>query len=267
MNLRFDSRKWHIWVSVILSLPILIVAVTAVFIAHNKSLRLGEIPVAVSWLPGYGGNEAAKAQNEPRASLLSSRGEHYVGTTGGLYRLEQGQLVAEPTFAGNQIRGLAEAAWGMVAATKHGIWLARDGQWQRVHAGDAWSATTRADGSVVVAVRDGGLLVSRDGHRWQADTTLMPALAALQGESGVETVTLARLVMDLHTGKAIVGKNLEWLWIDLVGLAMTLLSLTGVYMWWRGERRKRDMQRQGLPTASAATPAGVVPAHTGSPRA
>lgn len=254
MKLRFDSRKWHIWVSVMLALPILVVAVTAVFIAHSKSLRLAEIQVAAGWLPGYGGGEAAKVQNEARATLFTRGGTHYVGTTGGLYRLEQGRLVAEPGFAGNQIRGLAEADWGIVAATRQGVWVARDGQWQRMRGGDAWSVATRADGSVVVAVRDEGLLVSADGSQWQADTAVMPALAALQGEGGTDTVTLARLVMDLHTGKALLGKNLEWLWIDLVGLAMTLLSLTGVYMWWRGERRKRALQanRGAAPSPAAA---------------
>jgi hypothetical protein len=42
--------------------------------------------------------------------------------------------------------------------------------------------------------------------------------------------------MDLHTGKALLGKHAEWLWIDLVGGALLFLSLTGVYLWWRGRR-------------------------------
>ncbi|PKO56370.1 MAG: hypothetical protein CVU25_10465, partial [Betaproteobacteria bacterium HGW-Betaproteobacteria-19] len=157
MKTTFDSRKWHIWVSLILALPILIVALTAVFIAHDKALGLKEIPVAAGWLPGYGTEAAQKARLEPRASLISSAGEQYVGTNGGLYRIDQGRLVMVDAFAGVPVRALVEAPWGLVVATRNGLWVGRDGGWQRTHKGDAWNASLRAEGSLVVAaVKDHG---------------------------------------------------------------------------------------------------------------
>ncbi|PKO58071.1 MAG: hypothetical protein CVU25_05815, partial [Betaproteobacteria bacterium HGW-Betaproteobacteria-19] len=103
------------------------------------------------------------------------------------------------------------------------------------------------------AVKDHGLLVSADGRDWRPDPELMPVLAASMVEGEAELITLGKLVMDLHTGKAFFGKDWEWIWIDLVGLAMTLLSLTGVYMWWRGERRKAALA-QNRETAAPVTP-------------
>lgn len=242
MKLNFHSRSWHIWTSLILSLPILIVAATAVFIAHKKALGTDDVPVAAGWLPGYQAASAKTGRNEPRASLLMASGETYIGTLNGLYRLAGEQLVAVEALAGTQVRGLAEAPWGRVAAAKNGIWLEHDGQWQRVHKGDAWSATSQPDGSIVVALKDKWLLKSNDGHHWQTDARLVTALASLPVEAA-EPITLAKLIIDLHTGKALFGKDGEWIWIDLVGLAMSLLALTGVYMWWRAERRKAALHQ------------------------
>lgn len=237
MKLNFHSRAWHRWTSLVLVLPVLIVAVTAITMSHRKSLGTEELTVSANWLPGYRGALAQTGRNEPRASLTTTRGDTYIGTLNGLYRLAGTQLVAVEALAGTQIRGLADAPWGRVAAAKGGIWLEQNGNWQRVLKDDAWSAVSRPDGSVVVALRDKGLVSSNDGRHWQVDARAAMALSSLPSDAA-EPVTLARLIMDLHTGKALLGKDGEWVWIDLVGLSLALLALTGAYMWWRTQRRK-----------------------------
>lgn len=238
MKLKLKSRSWHTWVSVILALPILVVALTAIFLAHKKAIGTEEISVAAQWLPGYRGMAGKARPVEARAVLVTSAGVTYVGTPGGLYRLADGRLAAVEELGTTQVRGLAEAAWGIVAAAKNGIWLEREGQWKKAHKGDAWSATARTDGSVMVAIKDQGLLESRDGKHWQAEAQLSAALATLPADTAAEPITLGKLMMDLHTGKALLGKDAEWIWIDLVGLALSLLGLTGLWMWWRAEKRK-----------------------------
>lgn len=238
MKINFKSRSWHTWVSVILSLPILVVALTAIFIAHKKALGTDEIRVAAEWLPGYA-MEAKKAPMiEARAAFTTAGGRGFVGTLAGLFELRDGKLEHVAALGTAQVRAIAEAPWGLVAATKHGIWVERKGEWVRAHKADAWSATRQPDGRVIVAVKDKGLLASTDGVKWQPDATLMAALAALPAEAAQEPLSLGKLVMDLHTGKAFFGKEGEWIWIDLVGLAMSLLGLTGLWMWWRAEKRK-----------------------------
>lgn len=237
MKLNLKSRSWHTWTSVILSLPILVVALTAVFIAHKKALGTDEIQVNAEWLPGYA-TEARKAPTvEPRAVFTSGGGRTFIGTQSGLFELRDGGLAAVDALAGTQVRAFAEAPWGLVAATKHGIWVERRGEWTRAHKADAWSATTQPDGSVIAAVKDKGLLASSDGVKWRPEAMLMAALTELPGAPR-EPLSLGKLIMDLHTGKAFFGKDGEWIWIDLVGLAMSLLGLTGLWMWWRAEKRK-----------------------------
>lgn len=240
MKLNFTPRSWHTWSSLILALPILIVAVTAIFMAHRKALGTEEIKVAAQWLPGYQAAGTKPWRNEARSSLRTASGETYVGTQGGLYRLSGEQLLPVEELGDTQIRALAETGWGRIAAARNGVWLQENSsgsKWQRVLKGDASSATSQPDGSIVVALRDKGLLASNDGQHWQNDARLATALAGLPNDSG-EPVTLSKLVFDLHSGRAFFGKDSEWIWIDIVGLAMSLLALTGVYMWWRGQRRK-----------------------------
>lgn len=238
MKLNLKARSWHTWASVILALPILIVGASAIFIAHKKSLNTDDITVNAKWLPGYQTEEHMARGIEARAALTTSRGVTYVGAQEGLYRLEGDKLVAVEALAAMPVRGLAESGFGLVAAAKNGVWVEQRGEWTRVMKGDAWNAVGRADGSVVVSVKDKGLLVSADGQKWQADPLLSAALAALPGEAAEKPLTMGKLIMDLHTGQAFFGKKGEWIWIDLIGLAMCLLAMTGIYMWWRAERRK-----------------------------
>lgn len=238
MKLNFKARSWHTWGSLILALPILIVGASAVFIAHKKALGTDEIPVNAKWLPGYQSEAYQAAMLEPRAALTTASGTTWVGTQQGLYRLDGERLVEEKAFAGVPVRAIAEASYGRVVAAKSGIWLERDGQWQRTMKGDAWNASARSDGTVIVSVKDKGLVTSCDGRKWVQDPRLTAALASAATQMPDKPLTLGKLIMDLHTGQAFFGKEGEWIWIDLVGLAMCLLALTGIYMWWRAEKRK-----------------------------
>ena len=96
-------------------------AITALFIAHRKTLGADEIKVAAHWLPGYRDTSARSWRNEARCSLHTSSGETYLGTLGGLYRLSGERLVAVEELGDTQMRGLAEASWGRIAAAKSGI--------------------------------------------------------------------------------------------------------------------------------------------------
>ena len=85
MKMNLKARDWHNWVSVILLLPMLLVGLTAVFLAHKKELGLNELDVTayVSWLPGYGDGALARGAPEVRAFLLAPDGRTYVGTQRG----------------------------------------------------------------------------------------------------------------------------------------------------------------------------------------
>lgn len=246
MKLNLKARDWHNWVSVILVVPMLMVGLTSLFLAHKKALDLNDIDVTriAGGLPGYGTVAMKHAGTELRASLALPDGSLWVGTQAGLYRIAAGQAHAVPELGDTQVRDLAAAPWGIVAATKNGIWvLGRDG-WRKTHKGDAWNAALAPDGSVAVAIKDKGLLVSRDGTEWRPHAAAQRALDDLPTESLVdERISLGKLTMDLHTGKAFFGKEAEWLWIDLLGATWVFLGFTGLWLWWRSQIKRRDAAR------------------------
>lgn len=240
MKTLFKIRTWHIWGGLALLLPVLIVAFSAVYMAHRGLFGGEQLKVSAGWLPGYQLASAKNGGNEARASLTASDGQRYVGTLNGLYRWVGGELVAVPELADTQVRGLAEASWGRVAATRGGIWVQSSGTgepWRRVVKGDAWTAAAQAGGRVEVAVRNTGLLSSSDGAHWAVDTEVAAAVASLPA-SRDESVSLSKLMFDLHTGRAFFGREGEWIWIDLIGGILALLALTGTYTWGRNKLRK-----------------------------
>jgi hypothetical protein len=251
MQLNLKARDWHNWVSALLIVPMLLVGLTTIFLAHKKALGLNEIDLtpAVAWLPGYGEKAMAYKDMEIRSSLRLGDGSRWIGTQTGLYRLAGGEAVAVQELAGTQVRSIVAAPWGLVVAARNGIWTQGPAGWHRVHRGDAWHAALDPDGSVAVTLKDEGLVASRDGKAWQADDDARLALAALPAEARTaERITLGKLMLDLHTGKAFLGKEAEWIWIDLLGFVWVFLGGTGLYLWWRAQTKRRDVARKQFET-------------------
>lgn len=252
MELNFKARDWHNWASAILAVPLILVGLTTIFLAHKKELKLNDIDLsaAVSWLPGYAG--MAPDYNEIRSSLIDSSGRHWVGTQTGLYLIVDGKAAAVDALDDAPVRDLVQAPWGIVAATKYGIWSETGEGWQRSLKGDAWNANLQPDGSVAVTVKDKGLLLSRDGREWTPQGQVADTLAFVPAtERAAEKVNLGKLMTDIHTGKAFFGKTWEWVWIDILGAIWIFLGFTGLYMWWRSQTKRRDAAYGKLPKTPA----------------
>jgi hypothetical protein len=234
MKLQFNSRKWHAWISFALALPILLVSITAIFIAHGQKLGFRDIKVDAGWLPGY---SAAPTQREVRATLATEDGL-WIGTQVGLYLQSEAGIREIKEFSSQEIRALLHTDAQLFVLTAQGLFTRRGEQWQKVSRGPVTSAY--ADGNSVYALtRDNGLQVSSDGGAsWDAVATARAALAQLPplGNEPAKII-LARVIRDLHTGEAIVGHDAEWIWNDVIGGTMTFLGITGIYLWWRGQRR------------------------------
>lgn len=215
-------RKWHIWLGVILLLPIAIVALTAVFIAHDKELGLKQITIGIPV------TEPAEVK-----TIVPLQGDVWLAA--GKFGIARQQLkdgvplTSVTELAGVDIRQLLIVQNTVLAAGNQGVFL-RDGE--------AWKPTLKADihqlsadGIAILAVaKDNHLYRSEDYKTWNK-ITLPIALDSLHGET--QYYTASKLVMDLHTGKAFFGKAGEWVWIDVIGLAIFFLTFSGVILWWR----------------------------------
>lgn len=221
-----SSRRLHLWSGVLLALPMFIVGITAVFIAHKDGLGLKDLPIA--WLP-----MAHEREHELRSVAQGADGRLWLGGQQGLFvQAADGALQRQADFEVRQLLAEGDSLW---VASKMGLYLLHGEQLERRLAGEVHGISRLADGQLLASVKARGALLSRDGQSW-SPWAGNDALLAAQGATA-KPYTFGKLVMDLHTGKAFFGKAGEWLWIDLLGITLALLGLTGVWVWWQSRRR------------------------------
>lgn len=227
--MKHSMRNWHTWVSLVLGIPLLLVGLTAVFIAHDKSLGTKDITLPVGGM-GY---EAIEIR-----SSLHVGAEHWIGTKQGVFRLDGERATPLAGAPKDEVRDMASASNAVLMAGKKALWRVENGQAEAVYKADCWQVTANSQG-YTAACKDVGLLASADGKTWAERKVDFPpeVLAALPKE-----LTLSKVIMDMHTGKLFFGKEYEWIWIDLLGLACVGLGITGFVMWMRSRR-----QRAGAP--------------------
>lgn len=226
--MKHSMRNWHTWGSLALGLPLLLVGLTTFFIAHEKSLGTKEILLPL----GAKAGPKSGAGPEIRASARIGA-EQWIGGPQGVYRVEADAAVPVEGAPRDEIRGMVAAGDAVLLAGKKALWRLQGGVATPVQQADCWQVT--ADGAgYVAACKELGLLVSADGRSWQPRTLSFPAqtLAATAG------TPLSKIIMDAHTGKLFLGKEYEWIWIDLLGLACVGLGLTGLVMWMRSRRQR-----------------------------
>jgi len=235
--MKINWRTWHAWLSVILSLPLFIIGVTALFIAHGRTLGLNKMDIDALWLPGYA---MAASKREPVIvkTAFAADGVWLVGAKSGLFILESGRANAVEALSGTEVRSINGVNGKFVVGAKTGVWLGGGNDWQRIYNSEVFTAGALPNGAIFAVPTNGELLISRDeGQTWSNDAATITSLNLLPA-AHKETLTMSKLIIDLHTGKAFLGRHWEWLWIDILGGIMIFLSLSGVYLWWVGQRRK-----------------------------
>lgn len=241
-------RRWHAWLAIVLLVPFLIIAVTGVLFAHGNALGFRQMRVAVGWLPGYGPDGNAQIRSAARSGdgwwLLSAQG---------VLRVANDKASIVPALAREDVRSLLATPQGVLAVSSQGLWKESAGEWKKILNGPVLQAN--GDSTTLTAVLRGkGVQFSSDGGvSWQPLAPLVtPALAALPVDVAPVEITVAQLVHDLHTGKALVTGKAEWIWQDVMGLVLCFLSCSGLYMWWtrqRAARRQAALQTAASPDA------------------
>lgn len=232
-------RKWHILIGTILAAPIVIIAITAVLMAHNQNLDLRNIPMDLTWLPGYQNNAQEIPKLEVRSTLTTQDQRYFIGTRFGLWELKNNQLEEIAEVPEVEIRSIKETSTGLILASRKGVWMSRDNHWKKVFKGDSWEVEVFPDQTLRIATKNKGFLESKDGGKhWTPLKSLNNLPYVLPHGAPQEEMNLGRLVLDLHTGRAFWGKQWGWAWIDLAALLLAFITLSGVMMKVRAKGKK-----------------------------
>ena len=247
MTLNTSIRNWHTWLGVTIGLPAVVVSITAILMAHGQELGIRNIPHNMGWLPGYqdSGERKMKATNlDIRSTLATRDGRYLIGTRYGLYQLQQNQLKPVGHLSAADIRSIKETPNGVILlASRNGVWQNQGNLWKKIYKGDAWEIELRPNDTIRISTRAKGFLESSDnGAHWRAVKAINELPAALSPEAKAEEMNMGKLIFDLHTGKALLGKDLDWLWVDMIGFVLTLLVLSGLFLWRSAKKQKALLQ-------------------------
>lgn len=243
--MKTSLRSWHTWVSVLLAVPIVLVAATAILIAHDDGLGTKHMALGISDPQGATSEMGAAHDYELKSYAALSNGYQLYGTRFGLVvKAPAAPSIAVDVIGATEVRDIAEIDGAVFVAAKTGLWrLAAGGQWSLAARGDFWTVMA-SEGAIQAVSKGEGLVESRDGGLTFAPVPIAgETLAMFAQQNGAPPYTLQKLVMDIHTGKLFFGKHYEWIWIDLVGGVLVFLTISGLIMWRRSERRKTELER------------------------
>lgn len=256
----WTARRIHLWVAIILALPMVLMAGSGMLIAMRTVMH-HQVPL--SWL----GSETVPDRLPIMAYLETAEGTVWIGNAQGLHEVTPAGVKSVEAFAGQEIVGLAAIVGNAspVVATRMAVWTQTNGAWQAVQRGRVRQLSSLLDGRVLSIaggrgeMANGRPMVTRDGSSWQ------PYKVAMQSNQQLPaldkpTVALHQFMRELHSGAYFWGKGPgEMLWSNIMGWVLMLLSLTGLWMWFKRERqnvreRVGQQDRNGQTTNS---PVGV----------
>ncbi|MFN3996190.1 PepSY domain-containing protein [Algoriphagus sp.] len=257
-NLRKQLFNWHMWAGVAFAIPVILVSLTAILIAHEKGLGTKKVLVNAGWMPGYQTNEKDLAHYLDDIKAFAQNGEiRYYGTKVGVIEESNQGLTVIAGTEGKEVRDLAFVEAKMLVATKYGLYEINDNQSKELVKGD-FHGIQADENRWVASLGKYGIMTSVDqGKTWSeagkfSENIPSESLAGISSQlvqSGqMEAVALEKLILDIHTGKAFFGEGAMWVWIDLIGLSLLLMTITGIWMWYKrkyGKTSKTTARHQG----------------------
>lgn len=235
------ARHWHARIGVLVSIFILTLAVTGVALNHTEALSLARTQIESNWLMRWYG---IKAESVPQGYLFEQG--YFVGNA------ERWVMDGvDLPHAAESVVGVVEAEGVRYLATSSAIYLYQPGGAlvEKMN-GNALPATSISrigalDGRVWVQGPQGAFS-SEDGLNWQSQAESLPQWAEPQSlPTGVAaeasrfftpSLPLERVILDLHSGR-IFGRYGP-LVMDITAFVLTVLSISGVWIYLRSLRKK-----------------------------
>ncbi len=226
-------RRWHARIGFAAMLFFLILAVTGLMLNHGQGLGLDGRSVHAGWLARWYGIKA----EPPRHAFRS--GHHFLIAANGRWLLDgktSGLTLPEPL-------GLIELADIFVVASEAALYVFReDGELiEKLEPAALPGVPVRAIGSSarrIVLRTASGTFTSADASSWRpasqrsvlwsAPDELSVAERQACEEALTPGISVQQLLLDLHSGRF--AGRYGPLFVDLLGLLLAVLSLTGAWV-------------------------------------
>jgi len=245
MNRFSFLNNWHTWVGVILSIPVIIVGFTAIYLSHKDFFKktFGDSDITYLSTDAY-----VMSYKDIKDIVSDNEKNTWLATKNGIYRVDKFdnyELVeALPIDEYNQIFAFDNDL--ILFLGKEGLYAKSGEKYKKVLTGEFDKISLQADNTLLLKGKE-NILKSKDGLQWKNDeniaylATVVPGLVKqISKEENEKSKKISKLMKDLHTGKFL-GKEYKWIWGDLVGGACILLSFTGLFMWYKKSKNNRQI--------------------------
>ncbi len=221
-------RAWHKWPGILFLFPAFLISITAILLALDGVLHMDRVKINVPTM-----SSGKYAENEIKAMAVSAD-RQFAGSKSGLYIVEAGEVKSVPELAGSDVRSLLLVNDTLYIASKQGLWRLVDNSINRLNDKDVFHVSRTPNNQLLVSAgKNGVILLDRNGTEINDNQMVKEIVAKLDGLKKKQSQTLHKLVMDMHTGEAIVGKTLMPFWIAFSGIQLLLLTLTGCWFVFR----------------------------------
>lgn len=240
--------KWHNWIGIILSFPILIVSVTALLLAFKDTLNLDKFSMSTAYMPGYyfdtNENSIIKEAKNIK-SILVRDDTMYIGTKYGLMLSIGENIWFERNLIGVDVRKVVTIENQIYVACNKGIWMKESNLWKKLFSGDVHDVVVGKEGQLFATLGKNGIITSLDNFKTTSHSWTSYLEEKMNKEEYIDklklektAVTLKDFVLDLHTGRAFFGKQREWIWTTMVASSIITLVITGSVLWARKKMRR-----------------------------
>lgn len=249
-NLRILFHKWHNWVGIFLAIPVCIASITAILLAFKDELGFDKIVLSTKYIPGYyietGKNSIIEDAGNVKAIKLIND-TLYIGTKSGLIKSANGKVWIENKLLGVEVRKIEKFNGSLLVAGNKGIWKKENIGWVQLYVGDIHDVGVGEDGRLYAALGKQGIIFTEDNFKTTSNKIDLFIKEKLNNPEFIfnkmiekrSNVTMKELILDMHTGRAFLGKGGIWIWTSIVASSIILLVLTGTYLWVRKKLIRR----------------------------
>lgn len=222
-------RNLHKWPGILFLFPAFLISITAILLALDGVLHLNKVKVNIPTMSQQMGNAEIKA-------MVATPTHQYIGTKAGVIVYHNRQSFSIPELAGNDIKSLLLFGDTLFIASKQGLWYYYNNIAKRIFEQDVTNVSLAPKKLLLVSLgRKGYKLIDFNGKEVKSEAGINIKDAAFAQK---QPQTLHKLLMDLHTGEAIVGKTLKPWWIAICGIQLLLLTLTGFWFVFKKKNKK-----------------------------
>lgn len=251
-NWRKFFFNWHMWIGIAFAIPILLVSLTAILIAHENGLGTKEIAVNTGWFPGYESKENINHYLNDVKSICVKGDTTYFGTKLGVIIQDKSKKIALLKGSeGKEIRDFLLVGNQLWIASKEGLFLSEYNEIRLIKKGNIHGIDL-SHTTLITSESNKGYSISYDnGKTWKTaqkisensqSLSLKEFTTFIEKSDFIKNLTMEKLILDIHTGKAFFGNNSKWIWIDLISISLLIITFAGIWMWYKrkfGKKRNK----------------------------